>query len=222
MKLTRVIMAMLIGGLAGLLHAGTAAAQTEDPINIFVLDVRGAMMSFDKSALGSSLGVTQDELPARGLGLEVGAHVYPIRGKSMALGLGGSVLFSRGTKKPDIPEGETEPDPTKATVETRVRAFTPQVSLNFGTRRGYSYISAGIGSVVRTYEATDGVMVEVNDNTRVRALNYGGGARWFAASHVAFTFDIRFYRVNAQDATTTSGPLPQQRFFVASGGISFH
>lgn len=222
MKLTRVVMAMLIGGLAGLLHAGTAAAQTEDPINVFVVDVRGAIMSYDKTALGTSLGVTKDQLPARGLGLEIGAHVYPIRGKSMALGLGGTVLFSRGKKAPDIPEGETEPDPDEPTVQTRVRAFTPQVSLNFGSRRGYSYISAGIGSVIRTYEATEGTMLEVNDDTRVRALNYGGGARWFASSHVAFTFDIRFYRVKAQDATTTSAALPQQRFLVASGGISFH
>jgi Outer membrane protein beta-barrel domain len=222
MKLTRVIMAMLIGGLAGLLHAGTAAAQTEDPINIFVVDVRGSLMSFDKSALGTSLGVTKEQLPTRGLGLELGAHVYPIRGKVIALGLGASVLFSRGTEKPDTPEGATAPPPGQPTVQTRVRAFTPQVSLNFGSKRGYSYISGGIGSLIRTYEATEGTMVEVNDDTRARTLNYGGGARWFASSHVAFTFDIRFYRVNAQDATPTSAKLPQQRFLAASGGISIH
>jgi hypothetical protein len=216
------MMAMLIGGLAGLVQTGTAAAQTEDPINVFVVDVRGGVMSYDKAALGSTLGVTKDDLPGRGLGLELGAHVYPIRGKSIALGLGATVLFSRGKHEPPIPEGETEPDPTKPTVQTRVKAFTPQVSLNFGTRRGYSYISGGIGSVVRTYEALEGTMLEVNDDTRARALNYGGGARWFAASHVAFTFDLRFYRVNAQDATTTSAALPQQRFFIASGGIAFH
>lgn len=221
MKLTRVMMAMLIGGLAGLLHAGTAAAQTEDPINVFVVDVRGTLMSYDKKTLGTSLGVTQDQLPARGLGFELGAHVYPIRSKSIALGLGASVLFSRGKKAPKVADDE-EPDPTDPTVQTRVKAFTPQVSLNFGTRRGYSYVSGGIGSVVRTYEALEGTMAEVNDDARARTLNYGGGARWFAASHVAFTFDIRFYRIAAQDATTTSAKLPQQRMLAVSAGISFH
>jgi hypothetical protein len=133
------------------------------------------------------------------------------------------MLISRGTKKPAIPDGETEPDPTDPTVRTRVRAFSPQLSLNFGSRRGYSYVSAGIGTVERTYEATEGQLAkEVNDGTRVRALNYGGGARWFAASHVAFTFDLRFYRVQSQEATTTSAALPSQRLFVASVGISIH
>ena len=108
-------------------------------------------------------------------------------------------------------------------MRTRIKGFSPQVSLNFGSRRGYSYVSAGIGTMTRAIDATDGVMLnEVTGDTRARTLNYGGGARWFANSRVAFSFDLRFYRVASQEATTSSVSLPQQRFFVGSVGISFH
>jgi hypothetical protein len=223
MRLIRVTMIVLAAGLAGLLQAGTARAQQEDPIGLFVIDARGAFASYDTSdGLGAPLGVTKDQLPARGFGLEVGAHLYPIRGRSVALGIGASILVSRAKKAPDLVEGE-EPDPDDPTVRTRITAFTPQVSLNFGTRRGYSYISGGIGTMERAIDATEGVLdAEVTGDTRARTLNYGGGARWFASSHVAFSFDLRFYRIQAQEATTSSAALPQQRMFVGTVGISLH
>ncbi len=83
-----------------------------------------------------------------------------------------------------------------------MKGFSPQVSLNFGSRRGYSYVSGGIGTMTRAIDATEGVMLkEVTGDTHARTLNYGGGARWFVNSRVAFSFDMRFYRVAAQDAT---------------------
>ena len=30
----------------------------------------------------------------------------------------------------------------------------------------------------------------------MKTINYGGGARWFIKSHVAFSFDVRFYAIN--------------------------
>lgn len=223
MRLRRVAVIAGIVGLAVLLQAGAALAQQEDPINVFVVDVRGAFASYNTSdGLAAPLGLTTGQLAPRGLGLELGAHVYPIRGRVVSLGLGASLLLSRATKKPEIPEGQEEPDPTAPSVRTRVDAFTPQVSLNFGSRRGYSYISGGIGTVTRRIEAVEGTIAEVTGDTRARALNYGGGARWFAASHVAFTFDMRFYRVASQESTTVSAPLPSQRLFVISAGVSFH
>jgi hypothetical protein len=223
MTLTRVMAMMLVGGLAGLLHARPALAQQADRIGVFVIDARGAFMSYDVSAeVSEPLGLETEQLPSRGLGFELGAHVYPIRSQSVALGLGATLLFTRGSEQPDLEEGQTA-GPDDPTVETRIQAFTPQVSLNFGSRRGYSYVSGGIGTVTRTIEATEGrILAEVSDATRVRALNYGGGARWFAASHVAFSFDLRFYQVSSQEATTTNAALPSQRLFVASVGISIH
>jgi hypothetical protein len=224
MRLKRVMMMAIVGGLAGLLQTGAALAQQEDPIAPFVIDVRGAFMSLNTSdGIATSLGLTNKaQLPDNGLGLDVGAHVYPLRGRVVSLGVGASLLFVRATKKPDVAEGE-EPDPTDPTVRTRIKAFSPQVSLNFGSRRGYSYVSAGIGTMTRAIDDTEGLLLAAaTGDTRARTLNYGGGARWFAGSRLAFTFDLRFYRVAAQDATASSVSLPQQRFFVGSAGISIH
>ena len=222
MRLKRMMRIAIVSGLAGLLQTGAALAQQEDPIAPFVIDVRGAFMSLDAAGSAFPLGLEKAQLPSRGLGLDIGAHVYPIRGRVVSLGVGASLLFVRKEKAPDVPEG-AEPDPTDPTVRTRIKGFTPQVSLNFGSRRGYSYVSAGIGTMTRAIDATEGVLLkEVTGDTRARTLNYGGGARWFATSHVAFAFDLRFYRVAAQDATTSSVALPQQRFFVGSVGISIH
>jgi hypothetical protein len=222
MRLKRVMMIAIVGGLVGLLQTGAALAQQEDPIAPFVIDVRGAFMSLDAAGSAGQIGIDKAQLPSNGLGLEVGAHVYPLRGRVVSLGVGASLLFTRSSKAPEVPEDE-EPDPTDPTVRTRIKGFSPQVSLNFGSRRGYSYVSAGIGSMTRAIDATEGVLLnEVTGDTRARTLNYGGGARWFAGSRLAFSFDLRFYRVAAQDKTTSSVSLPQQRFFVGSVGISIH
>jgi hypothetical protein len=222
MRLKRVMMMAIVGGLAGLLQTGTALAQQEDPIAPFVIDVRGAFMSRDAAGSAFPLGLDKALLPNNGLGLELGAHVYPLRGRVVSLGVGASLLFVRAKKAPEVPEDQ-EPDPTDPTVRTRVKGFSPQVSLNFGSRRGYSYVSGGIGTMTRAIDASEGVMLkEVTGDTHARTLNYGGGARWFVNSRVAFSFDMRFYRVAAQDATTSSVSLPQQRFFAGTVGISIH
>jgi hypothetical protein len=222
MRLKRVMMIAIVGGLAGLLQTGAALAQQEDPIAPFVIDVRGAFISLDASGSAVPLGLDKAQLPSNGLGLELGAHVYPLRGRVVSLGVGASLLFVRAKKAPEVAEDE-EPDPDDPTVRTRIKGFTPQVSLNFGSRRGYSYVSAGIGTMTRAIDATEGVMLEeVTGDTRARTLNYGGGARWFVNSRLAFSFDMRFYRIAAQDATTSSVSLPQQRLFMGSVGISIH
>jgi hypothetical protein len=51
-------------------------------------------------------------------------------------------------------------------------------------------------------------------------LNYGGGARWFAKEHLAFTFDIRFYRLDAQDAAAGRPAYGARKITVLSAGIS--
>jgi hypothetical protein len=222
MRLKRVVMIAIVGGLAGLLQTGAALAQQEDPIAPFVIDVHGAFMSLDAAGSAFPLGLDKAQLPSNGIGLEVGAHVYPLRGRVVSLGVGASLLFVRSSKAPEVPENQ-EPDPDDPTVRTRLKGFSPQVSLNFGSRRGYSYVSAGIGTMTRAIDATEGVMLEeVTGDTRARTLNYGGGARWFVNSRLAFSFDMRFYRVAAQDATTSSVGLPQQRLFAGTVGISIH
>jgi len=193
------------------------------PPGPFALDVRLAMPSFNTgSALADPLGLRTDQLPGRGWGLLVGAQVYPLRRKRFALGLGADLVRTSGSQAPD-PESDTaDTDPT---VETRFNALVPQLSLNFGTSRGWSYIGGGYAFMKR---ATGDVDADVPLGPRLRGIHYGGGARWFMSPHVAFSFDLRFYRIPeqaAEDATTAGSAAvpfqPKSRLFLASAGISF-
>ncbi len=166
--------------------------------------------------MAESLGVTEDDLPGRGLGLIVGAHVYPVRGRSVALGLGGEVLLrARGsnTVAPAVEGGVDGP-----TVVTRMSAISPQVSLNFGRRDGYSYLSGGIGWGSFTTELEDNPVGDAESNPRV--ITYGAGARWFTAKHLAVSLDIRFYKMNAQELSDDRPAYPASTMMMFSAGIS--
>ncbi len=215
----------IVGGTLWL-TASAAGAQPIAPasppserIGIFAADVRFALPSLAPSdAIATPRGLKLDQLPERGLGFDLGAHVYPLRWKNGALGIGATMLFGRGRKPPADPvEGQPPPNPEPPTVETRIRAITPQVSLNFGRRQGWSYISGGIGTMTREIERSD-TPAATDDPPRVRTINYGGGARWFVSDHLAVSFDLRFYRVGAQSETVPD--LPNQSLFVISAGIS--
>jgi hypothetical protein len=189
----------------------------EDPIGPFVIDARGVWARFKQDpAIAAPLAVPASELPTRGLGLSVGAHVYPLRGRNVALGLGAELLLrARGTRT--IPPA-TEGGPDGPTVVTSMTAFSPQVSLNFGKRNGWSYISGGYGKASFTAELEDLPVGDADGSPS--AINYGGGARWFAKKHLAFTFDVRFYSIRAQEGTVTRPAYPAMRLMVLSAGIS--
>jgi hypothetical protein len=195
-----------------------AAPVTADrPPGPFALDVRIAMPSFNTgSSLADPLGLRTDQLPGRGWGLDVGAHVYPVRKGHFALGIGAEIIRASGSKAPD-PEDETAAgDPT---IETRFSALVPQLSLNFGSSRGWSYIGGGLAFMRR---ATGDVDAEMADWPRLTGIHYGGGARWFMSQHVAFVFDLRFYRIPEQEAEGTEVPFqPKSRMFLMSAGFSF-
>jgi hypothetical protein len=199
----------------GILWTTTAVrAQQEDPPGPFVVDVRIPFVSFKRSdEIAVPLGLRSDQLPRRGLGFEVGAHVYPLRGRALTLGVGATFLRARGEQAP----GE-DALPTDPTVETRFSALTPQVSLNFGSTGGWSYISGGFGWSRRTIGPAS---ADVPDAPNVGTFNYGGGGRWFVAGHVAFSFDIRWYRVGAQTAEIGVPESPSHTMFAGSVGLSF-
>ena len=190
---------------------------TDAPPGPFAVDVRVALPSFNTgSALADPLGLRTSQLPGRGMGLEFGATVYPLRGKRFALGLGAALIRTSGSKEPDPEDGTAATDPT---IETRFNALVPQLSLNFGTGRGWSYIGGGYAWSQR---ATGDVDAEVPLGPRAMGLHYGGGARWFLSPHVAFTFDLRFFRLPEQADEGTTVPFqPKTRLFMASGGLSF-
>ncbi len=224
MKIAGQLVLMLL-----LCTAATASAQDpepvpapqplrSEPIGLFVVDARGVMANLKPSALiAANVGRTEPtDLPGRGFGLSVGAHIYPLRTPRFALGVGADLLLrARGSKT--IPAA-TEDGPDGPTIVTRMTAFSPQVSLNFGRREGWSYVSAGMGPTSIVTELADDPFPDAESTPR--ALNYGGGARWFAKKHVAFTFDVRFYRIPAQAATTVRPGYPALTVTVLSAGLS--
>jgi len=193
------------------------ALTTDHPPGPFAIDVRIAMPSFNTgSALADPLGLRTDQLPGRGWGLDVGAHVYPVRGRRFALGVGAEIVRASGSKAPDPEDANAVHDPT---IETRFSALVPQVSLNFGTSRGWSYIGGGVAFIRR---ATGDIDAEAADWPRLTGIHYGGGARWFMSPHVAFMFDLRFYRIPEQAAEGTEVPFqPKSRLFLITAGLSF-
>ena len=195
-----------------------AAAQPSEPVGPYVVDVHGVLARFkEDSALADALDVTVQNMPTRGLGLSGGVHVYPIRRRRFAVGIGGEILVARDSRTPDQEEGSTVEG---LTVTTTLSAFTPQISLNFGKRDGWSYISGGIGLARLNAERDD--MPFPEGASRTRAINYGGGARWFTGPHLAFSFDFRFYTIDAQEGSGLRPPFPRSKLTVISAGISLH
>ncbi|HXW05742.1 MAG TPA: hypothetical protein VD833_10955 [Vicinamibacterales bacterium] len=192
------------------------AQPVPEPIGPFAADVRVSLPRFpDDVSIASALGVASTNLPTRGLGLAAGVNWYPFRMGAITVGLGGEVLLSRGSRT-----AESQDDaPAGPVVNTRFAALSPQVSLNFGTGRGWSYLSGGLGPGAFTSEREDEPVGEAA--SRPRVLNYGGGARWFAKEHLAFVLDLRFYTIDAQEATIDRPAYPKMRMMVFSAGVSF-
>lgn len=219
----------LVAGLAAGLGAPTAAlAQTQpaeaapppprepertQPLGPYAIDLRAGLAGFGANpALAASRDLPLERLPQRGYAIDIGAHVYPLRLGVVTFGFGASLVTARATWTPDL---ETTPEAEQ--VITRFTAINPQLSFNFGHRRGWSYISGGI--------LTSVLSVDVASETRqpspaLKTINYGGGARWFAKPHVAFSFDVRFYAVNPALATSTYRGNPRQTFTVMTAGVS--
>lgn len=194
----------------------SSAAAAQEPIGPFAVDVRAAIPRFSEDlAVAEALDVASTNLPTSGLGLSGGAHFYPLRLGAVTLGLGGELLVSRGSRtQAPVEEGGLE----GPTVNTRFSAISPQLSLNFGARDGWSYLSGGIGWASFTTEREDQPVADAG--TRTRAINYGGGARWFMKRHLAFAFDLRFYAVSGQPAAVGRPAYPRARRMVFSAGVS--
>ena len=209
---------LLLLSLVILAAANAALAQEREPepIGRFAADARVALPNFpDDPSIATALGVTAENLPGRGLGLSAGMHVYPARLGRVTLGIGAELVVVRAGR---TLEPTTEGGPPGPTVDGRFSALSPQLSLNFGGARGWSYISGGIGWGTLTIEREDAPVDEPDG--RLQTLNYGGGARWFAKEHLAFTFDLRFHRYGAQEATAGRPAYPKGRMMILSAGIS--
>jgi hypothetical protein len=164
-------------------------------------------------------------LPTRGLGIDLGAHLYLLRFRSAAVGIGASWLTAKGSTSPPTVTPVGSPAPVAAVipdVSTRVQSFAPQVSLNFGHALGWSYLSAGLGLVQATSEASlasSTTTFAPRDSGWVKAVNFGGGARWYPRDHIGFGFDVRWHKVSLVAASETHPGAPRASLFVVGAGI---
>ena len=205
-------LAILSGG------AGRAAAQdAPKPIGRFVVDVRGTIPRFPSSndALAASRGVQTTELPGSGFGIDLGAHLYLFKWKAVTFGGGGQLTLGRSHSS----AGSTADGFARRAVTEHFRAIAPQLSLNFGSAAGWSYLSGGVGPGVWSL-VPDGNAALASDDERLTVYNYGGGARWFAKEHLAFTFDVRFWDIYAGTPLFGYPASPRVKMLVLGAGIS--
>ena len=215
-----------LGGLALVLSlAGSASAQNAERLPWIAIDLHAATVGLPQ-AEGWVPDVSADtELPGRNWGLSGGATVYPFRAGLMTFGIGASLITTKRTSESlTIVSGTGESATTRVTpaVHTSITSLVPQVSINFGRKLGWSYLSAGIGrskisSFSEAVGATPGTAAPEGWN---QALNFGGGARWFMKPHLGAGFDVRFVKLSSRSATATSPGARRTQMWNISAGIS--
>ncbi len=199
------------------LTTGPVRAQDPPPkIPLIVLDVRGSVPGFpNEPQLAASRGLRVDQLPGRGLGVDLGLHMRVLTWKAMTIGLGGQVTLARASAS--ATSGSS--DSADVSVTETFASITPQLSFNFGDGDGWSYISGGLGpSLWQVIPA--GAEPGPPDQERLRSVNYGGGGRWFIKRHLAFTFDVRFHQVDPGTPSFGFPGGPRATFLVMGAGIS--
>ena len=228
-----------VGVLAlGVLSGTPSAAQiaAPGPPGPYVIDVRGATSAIPQDPAFFPPVPTATIIPSRGSGIGVGAHVYLIRLGPARLGIGASALLVRGIAspaKPAVPaSGSTSAStapPARPDVEATLIDVAPQLSLNFGSAEGWSYVSAGVGRAQLLTETsafgggrsgTKMTPAQTTESGTLSSTNFGGGARWFVKAHMAFSFDVRFHLVSGGAGVSGGPPTPSTTLVVAAAGIS--
>jgi hypothetical protein len=198
---------------AMLLFARPAAAQTASVPGPWVVDVRGVTSPVPTEASFYPALATAF-VPSRGFGLDVGAHLYLFNLGLSRIGVGANIVsILSAVVAPAQLVDEASSFAAGQRVTLNMRMIAPQVSANFGSRDGWSYLSAGIGTASVDAETAD-VLPGRRESGRMRAVNFGGGARWFITPRLAFGFDLRAHRIAAGSGT------PKTSVFAVGAGLS--
>jgi hypothetical protein len=203
-------------GAGLLLIAVPAFAQEPRPLPVVVVEVRGLTggLAQDPVTL-TDLGVDDGSLPDRVFGGVAGLHVYPLRRRGFALGIGGEGLLARG-RRAVLDEAGTQ---TGERIVRQLQGLAGIVSLNFGHANGWSHVSGGIGPL-RFKNALVPALPGAQDGAYALTVNGGGGARWFLSRHAAFGFDVRLYFTRAAAGSTGSAGRQAARLVLLSAGIT--
>lgn len=217
-------MKYVVGVICVLLVSVPAAAQNPSRLPWFAADVHAATVGIPQAegwvpALGTST-----VYPGRNFGLSGGATVYPFKLGLITFGIGATMSTAKATAETKVISGSGATQTVKVTqiVRTSVTNLIPQISLNFGRRLGWSYISAGLGrtKVDSRADAMDTTPEIVVPTAWNQAINFGGGARWFMKPHLGAGFDIRFVKLGSRSPTDVLPSAKRTQQWTISAGIS--
>jgi len=187
-------------------HNVLAQSLTANPPGPLAFDVRGTTLGVPQTSDFYPDLPGDTIVPARGFGLEAGVHVYPWASGSRSFGVGADLFWTRASATPTINSSTADGTITGIAlpdVAVTMMVVSPQASINFGTSRGWSYLTTGGGAArVRSTARSDSVSRTVGD------INAGGGARWFITDHLGVGFDLRIHWVGGST------------LFAASAGFS--
>jgi hypothetical protein len=214
-------MRLLVGFLLCLTMAGAARVNAQEPpppIPRFVVDAHATVPLFpsDSQQLINSRNPswTLASLPGRGWGGQLGLHLYLLKWRALTVGIGGEVMVASATSP-----GPTDQNRTAIALEERIVSAAPQLSFNFGTGHGWSYLSGGVGRSVWSLHET-GQVEAAQDVEPLSTVNYGGGARWFIKNHLAFSLDARLYEIQPGTPVLPLVASPRTRMFIIGAGVS--
>ena len=164
-------------------------------------------------------------LPGRALGLSGAATVYPFRIGVITFGVGASMTTAKGKGESlTITSGSGATATTRVTpiVRTGITNLAPQLSINFGHKLGWSYLSAGAGRsrVTSSADAAGASAQIVVPASWNQALNFGGGAKWFMKPRLGASFDMRFVKLMSRSPTATLPSGKRTQMWTISAGIS--
>jgi hypothetical protein len=197
---------------------GAAHARAQEPpprIPLLAADLHVTVPRFPSDQpLADSRGMTLAELPGRGFGLHAAVTFYPLKWRAITFGIGGEVTANHASQSPA--EGVVG----VRAAEEKFLSAAPQISFNFGSGHGWSYLSGGLG-ISQWSLIPDGRDEPFPSDTEgLKTLNYGGGARWFIKPHLAFSFDVRFYVVSQGTPYLGYPGSPRTTLLIIGAGIS--
>jgi hypothetical protein len=193
-----------------LLIAAPAIAQTREPLPWFAADLHVGSLGLPTAEGWVPIVPLDTLVPDRTLGISAAGNVYPFRLGIVTFGFGAA--WSTGSRTAAGPP----------IVRTKVVHILPQLSINFGHKLGWSYLSAGVGRtrVESSAEAFDALPAQVVPAAWNQALNFGGGARWFMKPRLGAGFDVRFIKLGSRGATAVLPFARRTQMITFSAGIS--
>ena len=204
----------------------SAFAQTRERLPWFAIDVHAASVGLPTAEGWIPVPVLGDTpLPGRGFGVSGGATVYPFKIGITTVGVGVAMSAGKGTGEAlEITTGSGSTAVTTVTpiFHTQALNIIPQLSINFGHKLGWSYLSAGIGTtrIGASADATATLPQVTLPDTWNQALNFGGGARWFMKPRLGASFDVRFIKLGSRAAVADIPSAKRTQMITFSAGIS--